>query len=228
VTTGFVYVLLNPSFPELVKIGLTERTSEERARELRTSGVPTHFIVIYDELVSDCQAVESAIHERLAGYRVTDDREFFRVPVKEAIRTLQEEASEHVVDPHFLKRRVEILPALRQIYGNYLKPDIVSVAIVQPPGVCFLEVVRRAYADSKSEIIEREDLKVFGGGENDGPLFPANKSVHENAETFVTWLDAYDLIMTAMPLFTDEAIEEIASLWHREQRAIGGQNKPNI
>lgn len=214
-TSGFVYVLLNPSYPDLVKIGLTERTSEERARELRTSGVPTPFIVIYDELVSDCGAVEDAIHRRLAGYRVSDDREFFRIPVKEAIRTLQEEAAGFGVNPLALKRRVEILPALKQIYRGYLKPDIVSVAVVQPPGVCFLEIVRRATDSSESEIVEREDLQIFMGKDYDTDLFPPDAPVNENAEKFVNELDAYDLIMTGMPLFTEPAIQEIASLWEK-------------
>ena len=213
--SGFVYVLLNPSYPDLVKIGLTERTSEERARELRTSGVPTPFIVLYDDLVTDCNAVEAAIHRRLAGYRVSEDREFFRIPVKEAIRTLQEEAAACRVNPLALKRRVEILPTLKEIYRGYLKPDIISAAIVQPPGVCFLEVVRRADDASKeSEIVEREDLQIFGGP-GDTDLFPPDAPVNENADRFVNQLDAYDLIMTGMPLFTESAAQEIADLWEK-------------
>lgn len=216
--TGFVYILLNPSYPELVKIGLTERTSEERARELRTTGVPTSFLVIYDELVSDCNAVEDAVHRRLAGYRVSDDREFFRVPVKEAIRTLQEEAARYRVNPLNLKRRVEILSVLKDLYRGYLKPDIVSVAIVQPPGVCFLEVVRRANGDADSEIVEREDLQIFMGRDNDSRLFPLDVSVEENASRFVNELDAYDYIMTGMPLFTEQACREIAAIWENGGR----------
>ncbi|MDZ7969847.1 MAG: GIY-YIG nuclease family protein [Nostoc sp. DedSLP03] len=87
---GFVYVLLNPSFPDQIKIGLTEQTSELRAKQLRTTGVPTPFIVIYDELVSECELVERKLHQRFAAYRVSSDREFFRIPVREAVRALQE------------------------------------------------------------------------------------------------------------------------------------------
>ncbi|WP_414552269.1 GIY-YIG nuclease family protein [Anabaena sp. CCY 0017] len=83
-TQGFVYVLLNPSFPDQVKIGRTEKDSEIRARKLWTTGVPTPFLVIYDELVSDCEVVESHLHERFAAYRVNSCREFFRIPVREA------------------------------------------------------------------------------------------------------------------------------------------------
>ena len=213
--TGFVYVLLNPSFLDLVKIGLTEHTSEKRARELRKTGVPTPFIVVYDELVTDCETVEDAVHHRLAGYRVSDDREFFRVPVKEAIRTLREEAAGFQVNPLKLSRRVEILPALRQLYRGYLKPDLVSAAIVQPPGVCFLEVARRANDAANSEVVEREDLQIFAAEDLEGSLFPPDAPVEENADRFVNYLDAYDYIMTGMPLFTDAAIDEIAALWEK-------------
>ncbi|MEH2169992.1 MAG: GIY-YIG nuclease family protein [Nostoc sp.] len=86
---GFVYVLVNPSFPDQVKIGRTEKTSELRAKQLQTTGVPTPFIVVYEELVSDCEVVENILHSRFAVYRTSQDREFFRVPVREAIRVLQ-------------------------------------------------------------------------------------------------------------------------------------------
>jgi hypothetical protein len=215
-TAGFVYIMLNPSFPDQVKIGLTKRTSEERAQELRTSGVPTPFIVIYDELVTDCGAVEASVHRKLAGYRVSKDREFFRIPVKKAIKTLQQEAAAYMMSPLVLKRRIEILPKLKETYRGYLKPDIVSVAIVQPPGVCFLEIVRQA--DDKleeSEIVEKEDLQVFSGSDFYSSLFPPDAPIKENAEKFVNELTAYDLIRAGVPLFTDTAAKEIARIWEK-------------
>lgn len=82
---GKVYVLLNPSMPGLVKIGKTKRDSENRANELHTTGVPTPFIVIYEVLVEDCDACERRVHEFLSDYRVSNQREFFRVEPKIAI-----------------------------------------------------------------------------------------------------------------------------------------------
>lgn len=47
---GYVYVLQNPAFPHLLKIGFTTRTPEERAEELsRHSGVPTPYRVVFSE-----------------------------------------------------------------------------------------------------------------------------------------------------------------------------------
>ena len=128
-----------------------------------------------------------------------------------ALRALQEEATEYKLSPLALKRRVEILTELKQLYRGYLKPDIVSVAIVQPPGMCFLEITRRIDDLRESEIVEREDLRIFG--ENDGDMFPSDAPVHENANKFINQLNAYDFIMTGMPLFTNNAISEISFLW---------------
>jgi hypothetical protein len=57
--SGLVYILVNPHMPNLIKIGRTGRTAEERAAEIsRATGVPAEFEVIYDELVSNAAAVE--------------------------------------------------------------------------------------------------------------------------------------------------------------------------
>jgi hypothetical protein len=214
---GFVYVLLNPSFPDQVKIGRTEQTSELRAKKLWTTGVPTPFLVVYDELVSECKTVEEKLHSKFAAYRTSSDREFFRVPVREAIRALQEEAAIHKVCDIVLSDRVEILTSLEQKYGNYLKPDIVSVAIVQLSDVCFIEITRRTYPNARDEIIERMDLSVFGA--NDGDKFPSKDPIDVNACRFLNELSDYDLIMTDTPLFTDEACQQIAYEWEK----VGGK-----
>lgn len=91
--TGYVYILLNPAMPDYLKIGRTNRTSEDRAAELSaTTGIPTRFHVAYDVLVGDSEAVETIIHQRLSSRRASDDREFFCVSLKEAISTLAEVA----------------------------------------------------------------------------------------------------------------------------------------
>jgi hypothetical protein len=210
---GFVYILLNPSFPDQVKIGLTTQTSELRAKQLSSTGVPTPFIVIYDELVSDCELVESRLHKRFAGYRVSPNREFFRVPVHEAIRALQGEAITHGVQEIKLSNRVEILPNLKQKYGEYLKPDIVIAEIVQLPDVCFLEIVRRSYHHLHDEIIERVDLAIMGDS------FPPTCPIDANTKRFLEELDEYDLIMVT-PLFTEDACKRIAYEWK-----VGGKLK---
>lgn len=83
---GFIYILLNPSFSNLLKIGMTERSSEERASELSNhTGVPGKFVVAYEEFVEDCFLAEKRIHEALHSTRVNQGREFFAIKLKDAI-----------------------------------------------------------------------------------------------------------------------------------------------
>lgn len=86
-----VYILINPSLPGLLKIGMTNRTAEERAAELSSgTNMPTKFLVAYEENVPDGIAAEKSIHDELTqlGYRVNDSREFFNVPLKIAIQVM--------------------------------------------------------------------------------------------------------------------------------------------
>lgn len=85
---GYVYVLANSSMPELIKVGKTQRSPSERAKELSSStATPTPFIVIYEQMFADCDQAEIYIHSILEdrGYREATNREFFRVPPKDII-----------------------------------------------------------------------------------------------------------------------------------------------
>lgn len=86
--SGSVYVLFNPSMPNLVKIGQTKRSPEERAKEISSStGVPVPFVVAYEASFHDCREAEHYIHQLLEakGYRISPTREFFELPLKDAI-----------------------------------------------------------------------------------------------------------------------------------------------
>ena len=104
----FVYVLMNASIPGQLKIGRTARDVEERARELSAhTGVPTPFVVAFTCEVGNSVLVESEIHKRLQslGYRTSSNREFFAVPLKNAIEVIQRVIAEtpfahEVVQPY--------------------------------------------------------------------------------------------------------------------------------
>ena len=90
---GYIYVLANSAMPDLVKVGKTTRTPAERAAELsKVTGVPTPFIVVYEQLVDDCTAAEEFVHTMLQqkGYRESDNREFFRASPNEVIRVVMQ------------------------------------------------------------------------------------------------------------------------------------------
>ena len=111
---GFVYILFNLANPGKVKIGHTIGTSDERARELYTTGVADSFHVVYDELVSDCALVEGMMHKRFAKFRNNKKREFFDIAIKTAVKALSEVAKPFLLPESALTIRCEILPKLKK------------------------------------------------------------------------------------------------------------------
>jgi len=92
---GYIYVLINACIPGAVKIGITTRTAEHTARELsQGTGVPTPYVVAFEEEVFNCGAAEVELYRRLEEYRINDDREFFQLPLRQAIREVMRLAEE--------------------------------------------------------------------------------------------------------------------------------------
>ncbi|WP_250658081.1 GIY-YIG nuclease family protein [Alkalimarinus coralli] len=87
---GYVYILSNPSIPELLKIGYTTTSLKQRIQELSSStGVAEPF-----HLEGYCESVdpvddERVIHQQLDSYRYSKNREFFKISVLKASRTLE-------------------------------------------------------------------------------------------------------------------------------------------
>lgn len=212
---GYVYILFNPLMDGIVKIGSTTQSSEKRAIQIsKGTGVPVAYQVVYEEHVSDCRAVEQRLHQIFVAYRINPNREFFRIPLKEAIRALQQVASEFKVSgtqraSYQSAQAVEIFPRLYTKYSNYLRPEIKSVMMVQRDGVCFLEITSHVHPNSRDERIECIDLEFISEGGRHNPMFSLQRPVQENAEKFVNELDPYSIIMCT-PLFTELACKEIA------------------
>ena len=86
----YVYVLSNPAYPHLYKVGFSH-SPEERAKELETTGVPFPFEVRYSHFFEDAKEAEKKVHEKLQQYRVRKNREFFNadlITIVEAIESL--------------------------------------------------------------------------------------------------------------------------------------------
>ena len=87
--SGFIYVLTNPTIPDLVKIGRTTNL-EERVRSLSSdSGVPVPFEVYYSCEVSDPHKVEKHLHDGFGDHRVNPKREFFRINPERVVSILK-------------------------------------------------------------------------------------------------------------------------------------------
>lgn len=77
-SSGFVYVMSNPSMPGIVKIGRTATSPDDRARSLsKATAAPSAFVVLAWAAVANPSAEEASIHRALKQFRVKRSREFF-------------------------------------------------------------------------------------------------------------------------------------------------------
>jgi hypothetical protein len=207
-------ILLNPAFPRLIKIGLTNRDTKHRAGELsRQTGVPDNFIVLYDEMVSDAEAVEQSLHEQFGDYRTKSNKEFFDIRPPEAIKALQQLARKYPAPQLEGALSYDLMKHLREHFSDYLDPKIIAVRFLQIPGACYLEVTRQAKKGS-SKIISHETLPLWGIVISES-LDSAHYDLDRNVRLLQT-LDAYDWIMIS-DLFPMDTAKEIARRWEQTQ-----------
>ncbi len=106
-----------------------------------------------------------------------------------------------------------ILPALKNRYGDWVNPDILSVRIIQKGGTPTLEVVYRSSSLSDEEL-RRMDLDFIAEGDpkkfEDELMFSPMYSAQDNADTFFNKLDLYSMVMTGVGdlFFTKEGLED--------------------
>jgi TPR repeat protein/DnaJ-domain-containing protein 1 len=86
--TGWVYILSNKTFPNLVKIGMTTKTPEERAKGLDNTGLPYRYVVEYKIRVNNHHKLEQAVHRDMKYCRENKGKEFFRCTVEDAIKSI--------------------------------------------------------------------------------------------------------------------------------------------
>jgi hypothetical protein len=205
-TTGFIYVFLNPAFPQMVKIGRSAKQTRIRSKKLSSAtGVPLDFLVLYDVLVSDVDAVESILHRRFADQRVKKRKEFFYVSPKQAISALVELANEFRVDAATVRFADDLLPMLQGKFPGMIDPAIFSVRLVTVPGTCYLRIGREV---DGGEAFSDEDFPLSGLRYPD-PVLPAD--LEYNARQLVQ-LEDYDWIMISN-IFPRVVAEEIAREW---------------
>lgn len=87
---GYVYILTNPSFRKpWIKVGYTDRTVEERCKELSNTSVPFPFQIFATLKTRQYKEIESIIHTSFDAFRVNPDREFFEIEPKRACEILK-------------------------------------------------------------------------------------------------------------------------------------------
>jgi hypothetical protein len=96
---GYVYVVSNPAFPELIKIGMTGLDDfTKRLKQLYNTSVPFPFECHYAGRVRDRKRAEDALHDAFEPERENPNREFFRISKIERVVNLLKLFSEDVTD----------------------------------------------------------------------------------------------------------------------------------
>ena len=87
----YVYVLVNKSVPNMVKIGMTTSTPDQRARQISAAtGVATPWIPVYSFSCYRSDLLEAEIHEHLHYCRVNTHREMFKIDSHTAQHVIEE------------------------------------------------------------------------------------------------------------------------------------------
>lgn len=106
---------------------------------------------------------------------------------------------------------INIYDSLNLKYGEYLKPEIVSISIIQTAYDVYLESVEIKVVDGglDKQTIKRINLDFITDGDMDDELcFDPNNSIENNARKFIDEFTPYSIISTT-DLFTDEAADKI-------------------
>ncbi|MCP2088890.1 UNVERIFIED_ORG: hypothetical protein J2Y81_004977 [Paraburkholderia sediminicola] len=206
---GFIYILINPEFPKILKIGKTTDLSERRAKKISSgTGVPQDFIVVFDALVGDVDAAEVELHEELNEYRTNQRREFFRIPPKMAINAVMAKAKKYPIRSAAPKCIDDLLPFFRERFSEYLDPVIVSIRLVTVVGACYLQVERVLFDGTRNISVDEIPLD---GLRTDDPVTPL--MIEHNAKV-LGQLDEYDWIMVSN-IFSPQKALAIAAEWER-------------
>lgn len=207
---GYVYILTNPSFPNMIKIGRTYRDCRARARELSSTGVPTPFQLAFEIFSAEHETLETQLHNELHDFRVSSNREFFYYPLAKAIKLALSLSDTRDNQDHTFAAN-DILLSLKTKYPHFIRPEIIAIRIIQSEERVWLEttVENEIAGYLVNQIIMRSDLAFISNGENNC-FFNPSDTVTRNADKFVNEFDAYSIINTT-DLFTSEACTLISN-----------------
>lgn len=89
--TEYVYILVNRSIPDMIKIGMTTGNVDMRAREIsKATGVPTPWVPVWWFRCFASGILEKRVHEHLTQYRVANNREMFSIDSLTAQRVIED------------------------------------------------------------------------------------------------------------------------------------------
>lgn len=87
----YIYILSRKEQKDILKIGMTTRNIQIRVNEINSAtGVLYPYSARKVYKVKNAYKVEKDIHKILSKYRIRPDREFFKIPYKEACTIIEE------------------------------------------------------------------------------------------------------------------------------------------
>ena len=87
---GWIYILSTREQPNVLKIGMTQRTVSGRVKEINSAtGVVIPFSARRVFRVVDATRAEAGIFKALASYRIRPDREFFKIQFADAVAAIK-------------------------------------------------------------------------------------------------------------------------------------------
>ena len=87
---GNIYVLESDAMPGFYKVGWTEKSPDERAKQLSGTSMPEPYRVIYSQSTNLTGDVEKEIHKTLDEFRHRSNREFFKGDLELIKKTIKE------------------------------------------------------------------------------------------------------------------------------------------
>jgi hypothetical protein len=87
----WVYVLVHPQEPELLKIGYTSKEPTQRLKEINSqTGVAGEYRMVYIYRTVNGQRLETAVHSFLKDKRINPRKEHFQINREEVIQVIKE------------------------------------------------------------------------------------------------------------------------------------------
>lgn len=148
-----LYVMVNPMFRDLVKVGKTQIGVDKRAEAL-SSGLPQRYEVYgyvdfpLSVTPGQLHELEQEAHRRLDGHRPNKKREHFAVDPEMALRVLKEVREDCL---KYLSKGLTVL-------GNASQPELASMPVDESPKA--MSNSQRRERRRAQNMAEREDRKA--------------------------------------------------------------------
>jgi|GEM_PF-6377044 len=123
IPTEYIYILHNETFPNYLKIGMTERHPTIRLTEINSeTGVPTPYKIAFFVRCFSAREIEYKVHQRLHESRIHNRKEFFELDLKNAIEIISEVIEQEFIYIDF-NVRINNLLSINSLKQNLNNPS---------------------------------------------------------------------------------------------------------